>query len=114
MRYRALSAAGDYQFGRSGIFLKDSAAAVAQAILTRLNLWAGEWFLDTKEGTPYEAQILGHNTQATRDLAIQQRILGTVGVTELTSYSSSVAGRRLSVSATVQTQYGTTTLTTVL
>lgn len=114
MRYRALSTTGDYQFGRSGIFLQDSPACVAQAILTRLKLWTGEWFLDKTEGTPYEGQIIGHNTQGTRDVAIKQRIVETPGITELISYSSSVSGRRLTVSAQVATQYGPTSITAVL
>lgn len=111
MRYRALSSSGDYQFGRTGIFLVDSPQAVAQAIRTRLALWAGEWFLDSREGTPYEEKILGYGTQGTRDLAIKERIAGTQGVRQLMSYSSSVsADRKISARATVETSYGTTTV----
>lgn len=112
MRYRALSTTGDYQFGRSGIFLIDTPAAVAQAITTRLKLWAGEWFLDTDEGTPYFEQILGYTTNGSRDIAVRQRILDTQGVVELVSYSSSVnAQRRFSVTATVRTAYSSTPIT---
>ena len=56
MRNRAMDANGDYQFGRSGLFLVDSPAGVAQAIKTKLLLAAGEWFLDADEGTPYSTQ----------------------------------------------------------
>lgn len=112
MRYRALDPNGDYQFGRAGIFLTDSPEAVAQAIKTKLLLSSGEWFLDADEGTPYDTQILGYGTQDTRDLAIRERILNTTGVTEIVSYSSSVsADRRFSVTATVSTRYGVTSLT---
>ena len=107
MRYRALSTTGDYQLGRSGLFLIDSPAAVAQAIKTRLLLWAGEWFLDTDEGTPYEQSILGHGTQGTQDMAVKERILSTPGVTQITQYSSSVSGqRKMTVTATVEMLYG--------
>ena len=111
MRYRALSASGDYQFGRAGIFLTDTPEAVAQAILTRFKLWAGEWFLDTTEGTPYETQILGYGTQGNRDAVIRQRILETPGVQEIVDYQSSVTGRSMSVAARVSTIYGTTNVT---
>lgn len=115
MRYRALDAAGDYTMGAAGQFLKDSPSCVAQAILTRLRLWAGEWFLDLSEGTPYKEQVLGYGTQGTRDLAIKERILGTPGVTELLSYSSSVSpDRKMQVVARVQTQYGEASFTATI
>lgn len=112
MRYRALDAAGDYQFGRAGLFLQDNNAAVAQALKTRLKLWAGEWFLDADEGTPYHEQILGYSTASSRDQAVRARILDTPGVVELVKYSSSVgADRKFVVAATVSTIYGTATIT---
>lgn len=106
MRYRALSGTGDYTFGPASFFLVNSPATVAQAIKTRLALFAGEWFLDLREGLD-KSMILGNGTQATRDPEIQQRILGTPGVTNIVSYSSRVvANRAFIVSATVDTQYG--------
>lgn len=112
MRYRALSPAGDYQFGRAGLFLTDTPEAVAQAIKTRLLLWAGEWFLDTTEGTPYVQSILGYGTEGTRDLAFKQRILQTPDVQSITQYSSTVdASRKMTVTATVQTTFGPATVT---
>lgn len=111
MRYRQLGAEGDYQFGRSGLFLINSPAAVAQAIKTRLKLWTGEWFLDSEEGTPYATEILGTGTSDTRDLAVRSRILDTVGVKEITDYSSSMSPtRQFVVSVTVATIYGSTSL----
>lgn len=110
MRYRALSSTGDYVFGPASFFLANSPAAVAQAIRTRLALYSGEWFLDLREGLD-KSQILGNNTQSTRDHEIQQRILSTAGVVSLTSYSSRVgADRSFTVFATVETQYGSVTL----
>ena len=112
MRYRALSTSGDYQFGRSGLFLIDTPQAVAQAILTRFRLWTGEWFLDSQEGTPYRDQILGYGTQGTRDVAIKQRILDTPGVQEIVEYQSRVDGdRKMTVSTTVMTLYGSASIT---
>lgn len=105
MIYRQLDAQGDYQLGR---FLSNSPAAVAQAVLTRLQLWQGEWFLDTSDGTPYLQGVLGHHTNY--DLEIQARILGTPGVIEITDYASSVANRALAVTCTLNTLYGTVTL----
>lgn len=117
MRYRALDANGDSTFC-SGFtqFLVNNAAAVAQAVLTRLGLETGEWFLDTSEGTPYSTEILGTGTQTLYDLAIQDRILGTEGVVSIVNYSSSFNGntRALTVAAQINTIYGATEINTTL
>lgn len=111
MRYRALTSEGDYQLGRTGLFLVDTPEAVAQAIKTRLGLMEGEWFLDTSEGTPYASNILGMHTSTTRDLAIKMRILDTPGVQDITNYYSYLnADRVLVVAAEVSTIYGNTTI----
>lgn len=113
MRYRALDAAGDYVFGRSAaLFLVNTPETVAQAVHTRLALWSGEWFLDSNEGTPYLTQVLGTNTRGAYDQAIQERILGTPGVMSIDDYTSSLSQDRvLSISVTIATLYGSTTLT---
>ena len=110
MRYRALSPTGDFTFGNSSAnFLVNSPAAVAQAVKTRLGLATGEWFLDTTDGTPYSTAILGTGAQGRYDSAIQDRILGTPGVTAITNYYSGLNSKRqLVVQCTIDTQYGTT------
>lgn len=117
MRYRALDANGDYQVGRTAVFLVNSPEAVAQAIRTRLKLWTGEWFLDQTEGTPWKTEILGHRFAGSNpDAAIKKRILQTPGVQEITDYSSTFNGqtRSLSVTATVSTIYGQATISETL
>jgi hypothetical protein len=115
MRYRALSATGDYTFGAGGAnFLADSPACVGQAVLTRLRQLQGEWFLDTTDGTPYAGQVLGAGTRPTYDQVIRRRILETPGVTGIARYSSSLEGRRLSIAATIDTAYGQTSISQVL
>lgn len=117
MRYRKLSPTGDYVFGHSlADFLIDSPECVAQAILTALELFQGEWFLDLTAGVPYSTKILGVGTVPTYDLAIQQAILNVPGVTSIETYSSDLdrVKRKLSVSATVNTQYGQAEIETVL
>lgn len=117
MRYRKLDASGDYTLGGAGAFLVNSPEAVAQAIGTRLRLWAGEWFVDTTDGTPWMQQILGkRQPDRNPDAEIKQRILGTQGVVEITDYSSAFDGetRKLIVTASVNTIYGAATLTETL
>lgn len=117
MRYRKLDAAGDYTLGGQGAFHANSPEAVAQAILTRLRLWRGEWFLDTKDGTPWNEEILGKRQRGrSPDAAVRARILSTEGVTEILNYSSTFNGdaRSLSITATVRTLYGTAQITETL
>ncbi len=116
MRYRRLSEDGDYTFGNQvADFYKDSPDAVGQAVLTRLRLGRGEWFLDKAEGTPWD-KVLGKYTSSTYDAAIRQRILGTQGVLEIAAYSSTLNSetRALSVNVTINTIYGTTTVQATL
>lgn len=118
IRYRKLDANGDYTFGQLPQiqeFWIDQQEAVAQAILTRLQLTAGEWFLDLDEGTPYNTQILGFAPPNVRDFALRSRILDTIGVNSLTSYQSSIdQNRACGVTADVDTIYGQTSVTTTL
>ena len=115
MRYRELTATGDMQFGQSQVnFLVNSPATVAQAVLTRLKLIQLEWFLDQTAGVPYSTDILGADTGSTRDLAYQTVILETQGVTGITEYASYLnpSTRAFTLAATIDTIYGTTTITT--
>jgi hypothetical protein len=111
-----MTAAGDMQFGFGlSDFFIDTPAGVAQAIGTRLRLWTGEWFLDGSAGTPWLTQVLGTGTKPLYDTAIRTRILGTPGVLGIVSYSSSLdpTTRALTVSATVNTVYGSDVTITV-
>jgi len=113
MRYRKLDAAGDYTFGnQQADFHRDSPEAAAQAVRTRLLLDKGEWFIDTADGTPWDREVLGERTVGTRDAAIKKRILGTTGVTQIDSYDSAFDPntRRLTVTVTITTLYGQTTI----
>jgi hypothetical protein len=115
MRYRALDADGDMQFGQSqNDFLINSPAAVAQAVLTRLRLIQGEWYLDNTEGTPWSTEILGVRTRPTYDRALRDRISGTQGVKSILEYSSNLDGRRLTVQARIDTIYGEAVISEVL
>ncbi len=105
MRYRALSATGDYTINVP--FLANSPATVGQAVKTRLQLFLGEWYVDTSDGTPYLTKILGKHFGSNPNAYIKQRILSTPGVTSIVSYSSSINGanRIMSITTTINTTY---------
>lgn len=109
LRVRKLDANNDKMFGRQEAdFYIDEPRACATIALTRLMLYFGEWFLDTQDGTRWFESILGYGTEATRDLEIQARVLGTPNVTEISSYSSAWSGdtREFLVSMTIETDFG--------
>jgi hypothetical protein len=109
MKYRRLDKDGDMVIGHGDAdYLKDSPECVAQAVVTRLRLLRGEWFLDLTEGTPYTPAILGKHTRDTYDFAVRQRVLETEGVTEIMDYESIFDGetRTLTVNIRLDTVYG--------
>lgn len=132
MRYRQLSAVGDMTFGASQLnFLVDSPSTVAQAVQTNLQLWLGEWYLNTTDGTPYPEGVIGYHSQATADATIQAQILSIAvtisstnvpsgatpgqsvqGVTTIDNYLSTIdpTSRAYSASCIINTIYGPTPL----
>ena len=114
MRYRREDDDGDYTFGQGDdTWLINSPETVAQAVKTRFLLWYGQWFLDTTEGTPWIQSVLGKQKPETYNLAIRQRILETRGVNSIRSFDTilNTSSRRVVFTATIDTIYGTTTVT---
>lgn len=117
MRVRALDANGDMVFAAGpATFLVNTPQGVVQCVITALNLWQGQWFLDITAGMPWIQQVLGFNNQATYDAAIQTCIRGVTGVSQITAYSSSLdkRTRQLTVNATILTPYGSASFNATL
>ncbi|MGP2502260.1 hypothetical protein ACTUSN_12825 [Pantoea ananatis] len=114
MRYRREDDDGDYTFGHGDdTWLINSPETVAQAVKTRFLLWYGQWFLDTTAGTPWIQSVLGKQKPETYNLAIRQRILETQGVKSIQAFDTTTDSttRRVVFTATIDTIYGTTTVT---
>lgn len=113
MKYRKLDSDGDYSFGHGSTdWWTDVPDAPAQAVHTRLGLWQGEWFLDSREGMPWTTEVLGKYTESTRDVAIKDHILQTEGVTSIEDYYSDLNRdtRFFSGGVTVNTVYGSVSI----
>lgn len=91
-------------------FYRDVPEAVAQAVMTTLKLWRGEWFLNTQSGTPYSQAALGVNKSNTASLMIREQILKVQGVQTIDSFSYTFdpINRTASIAATITTDYGQT------
>jgi len=111
---------GDMQFGHGAAdFWHNVPEAVGQSCYTRLLLFAGEWFLDVTEGTPWggyplnpavvaEGHILAEHTALSRDMALRERIAGTPGVLQIAGFASQFdpSTRVYSAQAAIDTIYG--------
>lgn len=86
--------------------------AVAQTIDTRLKLFAGEYWRDVTDGTPWIENILTKNnrtnTLQSKITILKERILQTGGVISILEWTTdfSYTSRNLSVIATVLTEFG--------
>ena len=114
MKYRSLDADGDYNFGSQlASFLVDSPETVAQAILTRLQLFRGEWFPDTSVGAPTLEAAFGEGASGAYDREVQTIILETPGVLEFVSYYSFMdTTRHLHIECTISIIYSIATVST--
>lgn len=66
--------------------LEDHVATVAQAVRVTLRWWRGEWFLDTRRGTPYLESVLKKGvTEATVRAVLKRVIEGVQGVARVES-----------------------------
>lgn len=114
MRYRQLSPSGDMTFGSGQLnFLINTPEAVAQAVMTSLLLWLGEWYLDITDGTPYPEGVLGRHSQAQADAVIIARIQQVQGVVDIVNFKSVVDPLTRAytvIGGTLNTIYGVTQL----
>lgn len=113
MTVRLLDEDGDIV--TSGTIFTTGQAEIEQTIRTRLRLFLGEYFRDITDGTPWFEQILGKGVNmSAREAVLRSRIANTPGVIRLTAFSldfPSVDARSLTVTASVLTQYGISTVT---
>ena len=115
MRVRKLDVDGDMQFGHGSLDMyQNSAEGVAQCVMTRLALWQETWFLDVDEGTPWLQDALGKRMLV--ESVVKDRILGTDGVESIEDFEAILGPdtRRITITATINTIYGSTSVETSL
>ncbi|MGH8709748.1 MAG: hypothetical protein ACREVA_00240 [Burkholderiales bacterium] len=97
-------------------FWRDVPDAVGQAVVTRLKLWLGEWYLDLTEGTPWQQAVLGKVREQSAEQAVRRRIARTQGVRQIDGWTFSLDRdtRLVTVSARVTTIYGQILITEVM
>ncbi len=107
MKYRRLSPSGDYVFGFGQTCFVPDAAAVSQAISTKLKMFQGDFWENISDGLPFFQEIAGSNNKPMTDLLIQSRILQVPNVTGIASFSSTIdSNRHYSATISVNTAFG--------
>lgn len=108
--YRRLDANGDYVWGNSMNDMLSGQAAMRQVVQTRLRAIRGEWWEGDRTALPYFTDMLGGPGSQTQiqkiDLMVIARLMDTVGVLNVTGFSSSFENRAYKCSCTVHTVYG--------
>lgn len=76
-----IDGSGDIVIENGDMVLVDSVEAVAQHVTINLQMFLGEWFLDTRVGVPYYQELLGQKPRlaAVREL-FRDAILATAGM----------------------------------
>lgn len=108
MIYRKLDDNGDYVFGGNKNSYTSGAAAVEQAVATRLRQMIYEWWEDLEDGIPVWQQILGNRDKDKAKKIIQERIGRTKHVKSILSFTADWDNdkRILTIQAVVDTEFG--------
>lgn len=109
MQNLALNSNNDIFIQNRSIARVNAPDSIAQRIKTRLQLFAGEWFLDRNIGVEWLSEILTKSPQGSVVTSLLRRtILDTPGVTELVSFAiEPIANRAVKVKFEVNTDLGT-------
>ena len=93
--------------------LADGLESVRQRVEQRLRFFRGEWFLDTRVGTPWFQFVLTRPfAEGVADAVLRQAIQAVEGVlgVESTDIEVDREDRRLKWSAVISTEFGTATV----
>lgn len=110
MAQLARTSTGDLAFPFAVV--TDQATCVVIRLQDRLQLWQGEWYLNTLIGVPYRRVVFAHKNPDLRavEQMLRQVITTTEGVADITQFTLSLdrANRRLNYTFTALTDTGAT------
>lgn len=99
----ALDTDGDIKITNNQVLLNEGAEAIRQHLLTRFQLFFGEWFLDITEGVPWYQDILIKKPAfSVVQEILKDVILDTPGVLELRSFNLDFTAQTRQLSLTFQ------------
>ncbi len=109
MIMRALTASGDWQFGRGIGSYNTAEAAIEENIMTWLNSWVGNCFFALKDGVDW-LNLLDVGQQVNLKNAVKLNILKCYGVVQILALEVVFVSttRAISITAQIQTIYSKT------
>lgn len=89
----------------AGFVAIDGLESVRQRVVQMLHMNLGEWFLNTRAGTPYLTQVFGQRFAPLAEHVLRRQIEAVPGVDDVLEISSTFDrdDRRLRISVVVQT-----------
>ncbi len=97
----------DFSSGHGSWIIEEE--GVAQHVKIRLNMFRGEWFLDSSEGTPYREYIVGLKDLELAKLVIKKRIESTPNILKplsILDVDLNTKSRKMNVSFEGRTIFG--------
>lgn len=114
MKYRKLTSDYDYKFGENSNNFLTEKEAIAQAIMTKLYLFYGEWWEQIDDGNLLIRDVLGQiNSSVLRQTAssiISETILKVQGVISIEDILVEYENRSFKINAKVNTEYGSVSI----
>lgn len=105
MRLRNLDNNWDWTFGQSQINYVREQNAIELNVQMRLKEWFRDCFFALQKGIPWSIRLGYHNQKEFLDNDVQNVVLGTIGVLNITNFESVVLNRRYRATMTIYTQY---------
>lgn len=107
MKYRKLTASGDYSFGNNKNDFYTGQDAIMQAIKTKIKLYYGEWWEDLGVGIPFLRSIIGQTNKSNVALVVssllKQRLKDVKEVVSVSNIETLIDGRRITIKMNVGT-----------
>ncbi|MCC6178804.1 MAG: hypothetical protein WAZ94_15290 [Phycisphaerales bacterium] len=100
------SATGDLLLVDGDLVMLAGVDGIASDLRSRLQTFAGEYFLDTNLGLPYFTEIFGKPKQVRLEEIFRAAILETPGVSGLEALRVEASGRTLSITFRATTDLG--------
>ena len=99
-------ATGDFLLVDGDLVMLTGAEGIASDLRSRLQTFAGEYFLDTSLGLPYFTEIFGKPKPIRLEEIFRKAILETPGVSGVDALRVEVVGRTLNVTFRASTDLG--------
>lgn len=115
MRTRRIDANNDWEFGAGRQSYHAGSDAVAQKVLTRLQSFRGNWFLNLDTGIDWIPEMEQRDRQPMLEASVKSTIMNTRGVASLNTFSTAwdARSRKFTITASYTDIYGVTNEVTV-